>query len=40
MTAEEAVRRAEVEGLTLLKSESNTTGYKGVTFKRTKGGKL
>ena len=30
MTAEEAVRQAEAEGLTLLKAESNTTGYKGV----------
>ena len=30
MTAEEAVRQAEAEGLALLKAESNTTGYKGV----------
>jgi len=32
MTAEEAVRQAEVEGLTLLKSGSSSTGYKGVGF--------
>ena len=32
MTAEEAVRQAEAEGLTLLKSEASSTGYKGVTF--------
>ena len=35
MTAEEAVQQAEVEGLTLLKSESST-GYKGVTIDRVK----
>ena len=32
MTAEKAVRQAEAEGLTLLKSEASSTGYKGVTF--------
>ena len=32
MTAEEAQRQAEAEGLTLLKSENNSTGYKGVGF--------
>jgi len=32
MTPEEALRKAEAEGLTLLKSESSTAGYKGVTF--------
>ena len=32
MTAEEALRLAEAEGLTLLKSESSSTGYKGVSF--------
>ena len=32
MTAEEALRQAEAEGLTLLKSESSSTGYKGVGF--------
>ena len=31
MTAEEAVRQAEAEGLTLLKSDS-CTGYKGIYF--------
>ena len=36
MTAEAALRQAEAEGLTLVRSESRTgrTGYKGVTFKR------
>tara|TARA_B110001452_G_scaffold30500_1_gene23916 strand:+ start:256 stop:1530 length:1275 start_codon:yes stop_codon:yes gene_type:complete len=34
MTAEEALRQAEAEGLTLLKSESSNTGYKGVSFGR------
>ena len=41
MTAEEAVRQADAEGLTLLKAD-NTAGYKGVTFDRhypTKSGK-
>jgi len=33
MTAEEALRQAEAEGLTLVRSESSSTGYKGVTFK-------
>ena len=33
MTAEEALRQAEAEGLTLQKSESSNTGYKGVNFK-------
>jgi len=33
MTAEKAVRQAEAEGLTLLKSEASSTGYKGVSFK-------
>jgi len=33
MTAEEALRRAEAEGLTLRRSESSSTGYKGVSFK-------
>ena len=32
MTAEEALRQAEVEGLTLLKSEGSSTGYKNVSF--------
>jgi len=34
MTAEEALRLAEAEGLTLLKSEGSSTGYKGVSFDR------
>jgi len=33
MTAEEAVRQADAEGLTLLRAESNSTGYKGVSFR-------
>ena len=33
LTAEEAVRQAEAEGLTLRRSESSSTGYKGVAFK-------
>jgi len=33
LTAKEALRQAEAEGLTLLRSESNNTGYKGVRFK-------
>jgi len=33
LTAEEAVRQAEAEGLTLRRSESNNSGYKGVSFK-------
>ena len=33
MTAEEALRQAEAEGLTLLRSESSSTGFKGVSFK-------
>ena len=33
MTAEEALRLAEAEGLTLRRSESSATGYKGVCFK-------
>ena len=36
LTPEEAVRQAEAEGLTLLKSESSSTGYKGVTIDRVK----
>jgi len=32
LTAEEAVRQAQAEGLTLLRSESGSTGYKGVSF--------
>jgi len=32
MTAEEALRQAEEEGLTLLRSESSSTGYNGVSF--------
>jgi len=32
MTAEEALRQAEAEGLTLLRAESNSTGYRGVSF--------
>jgi len=36
MTVEEALRQAEAEGLTLLKSESSNTGYKGVSFKSNK----
>ena len=34
MTAEEALRQAEAEGLTLLRTESTSTGYKGVSFNR------
>jgi len=34
MTAEEALRQAEAEGLTLLRSESSNSGYKSVTFDR------
>jgi len=34
LTAEEAVQQAEAEGLTLLRSEASSTGYKGVTFKQ------
>ena len=30
--AQEALRQAEAEGLTLLKSEGSSTGYKGVSF--------
>ena len=30
MTAQEAVRRAEAEGLTLLKADNYSSGYKGV----------
>jgi len=36
ITAEKAVRQAEAEGLTLLRSESGNSGYKGVTFNRSK----
>jgi len=32
LTAEEVLRQAEAEGLTLLKSEGGSTGYKGVGF--------
>ena len=32
LTPEDAVRQAEAEGLTLLKSDSTITGYKGVHF--------
>ena len=32
LTAEEALRQAEAEGLTLVRSESSSTGYKGVSF--------
>ena len=32
MTAEEAVRQAEAEGLTLLRSERSNSGYMGVVF--------
>ena len=32
MTAEEALRQAEAEGLTLLRAESNSSGYKGVSW--------
>ena len=32
MTAEEALRQAEAQGLTLLRSESSSTGYKGVVL--------
>jgi len=35
ITAEEALRQAEVEGLTLLRSEGSNTGYKGVGFNNT-----
>ena len=31
LTAEEAMEQAEAEGLTLLRKEGNTTGFKGVT---------
>ena len=34
MTAEEALRQAGAEGLTLLRSESSSTGYKSVSFDR------
>ena len=34
MTAEEALRQAEAEGLTLLKSDGSSTGYKGVCLDR------
>ena len=34
MTAEEVLRLAETDGLTLLKSASSSTGYKGVAFIR------
>jgi len=34
MTAEEALRQAKVEGLTLLRSGASSTGYKGVSFDR------
>ena len=34
MTAEEALRQAEAEGLTLLRSESSATGYKGVAWNK------
>ena len=34
MTAEEALRQAEAEGLTLLRSESSGSGYKSVYFNR------
>ena len=33
LTAEEALRQAEAEGLTLLKSERSSTGYKNVSFR-------
>ena len=33
MTAKEALQQAQAEGLTLLRSESNTSGYKGVYFR-------
>ena len=32
MTAEEALRQAEAEGLTLQRAVSNSTGYRGVSF--------
>jgi len=32
MTAEEALRQAEAEGLTLRRAESNSTGFWGVSF--------
>jgi len=34
LTADEALRQAEAEGLTLVRSESSSTGYKGVSFDR------
>ena len=40
MTAEEALRQAEAEGLTLLRSESSSTGFKGVSFKSGKANRL
>ena len=32
LTAEEALRQAEAEGLTLVRSEGSSTGYRGVSF--------
>ena len=39
MTAEEALRQAEAEELTLLRSESSSTGYTGVSFNSSSKGK-
>jgi len=39
MTTDEALRQAEAEELTLLRSESNNTGFKGVTFSSGRGAK-
>ena len=36
LSAEEALQQAEAEGLTLLKSEDNRTGYKRVAFNSSK----
>ena len=33
-SADAALRQAEAEGLTLMRSESSSTGYKGVGFNR------
>jgi len=39
LTAEEALKQAETEGLTLLRSESSSTGYTGVSFNSSSKGK-
>jgi len=40
MTAEEALQQAEAEGLSLLRSDSSSTGYKGVYFRNFEDGRL